>query len=874
LGQEDSIHSRELLNLALNDMDSDVRTMAIISLSRNNDQNAISLLNNVSFNQGGQVQQAAILSLADLDSSEATDFLLRSLRDLLHSDIRYAAMKALANRVSLPEVEEAFIYALKYDSDPLIRQRAAFSLADVYDSQVKDALVFALNDPDSLVKQAAILSVTPYADLKILDKIKMFLYKSDLGVRQAAILSLGSRLDDFPQNIYWLTLELLYSDPQVRLTAVSVLGANMDKFPELKQPFLNIAQDIAQPVEIRQKAMLSLSKINAPEVEALFVDNLDNINWEIRQSAALGLGNFSSVGIPELLEPLTQDSAWQVRQATAISLGNFNQSQTIDYLKPLLNDDNWQVRLVAVYALGPSMDEFPELKQPFLDIANNASESVEMRQEAMLSLGNINAPEVKDLFINNLDNIDWRMRQVAALGLGNFKGAEVPRLLEPLIQDSVWQVRESAVVSLGKFNELGAVESIIPLLRDSNVYVRQAAVLSLGDKVGAYPQLTGEFVNILKTDSDSWVQEVSAFSLQSLNTPEVEEVRPLIQQRTSELKVAVVIQGVDDGLGYFPWTKRNLATDDVEFNSWPLIKILEAGGVQVIKYRWSGNLVGEDFRKAQLGLDDTIISALDLSKGGRIGIIPYSGGNYIAERLFEPDLSVNITEAFAAGKIHIISLGNPSTYNFGILDSDWRNVWSRSDLISEMSARASLDIYDVNFSNLSHFSYEDPRVISYIGYNMFGWKYTPTTGSWPGSYNFNSIAPQDYYLQQQMLSPQSTIITDSSFLFGQSNFNSVAPLDYWEHQQLQQFNSELFQLQSPINSYQWTQQYQPPVYQVPYQSMPAYVLPYQLTPPSELFNLQPPINNYQPFQYYQLPTYQQPMFQQPYVVPYQPNSWR
>ncbi|HPT39969.1 MAG TPA: HEAT repeat domain-containing protein, partial [Candidatus Omnitrophota bacterium] len=437
LGQKDNVKSRELLNSALNDSDKDVRTMAIVSLSRNNDKVAMSLLGDVLFNRGGEVQEAAILSLSDVESSEVTNFLLRSLKDDSHSDIRYAAVRALAGRVNLPEVEEAliyvfknyydplaqqqvafslvdninspevesffigvlydntapliqqqamlnlegkvnlpeveeaFIYALKYGQDPLVRQQAvnnlasrvssakvekaliysleydsdssvrqqaALSLAGINNLSVRNIMLSALVDSDPLVKQVAIMYVAPRADDAVMERIRQFVSDPDSGVRQAAILALGTRLSDFPENFELIRSQLIDPDSEIRLAAVLSLGPSMNEFPELKQPFLDIAKDALQPVEIRQNAMTSLSVVNTPEVESLLVSNLDNIDWQMRQSAALGLGNFTDIRIPDLLEPLVQDPQWQVRQATALSLGNFDQPQTIDYLKPLLND--------------------------------------------------------------------------------------------------------------------------------------------------------------------------------------------------------------------------------------------------------------------------------------------------------------------------------------------------------------------------------------------------------------------------------------------------------------------------------------------------------------------------------------------------------
>ena len=37
------------------------------------------------------------------------------------------------------------------------------------------------------------------------------------------------------------------------------------------------------------------------------------------------------------------------------------------------------------------------------------------------------------------------------------------------------------------------------------------------------------------------------------------------------------------------------------------------------------------------------------------------------------------------------------------------------------------------------------------------WQYTPTHGTWPGTYDFTIRAPDNYYLQQQQLQPMPEI---------------------------------------------------------------------------------------------------------------------
>ena len=295
-------------------------------------------------------KQAAVLGLADLDEPIATESLLTSLNDDC-PEVRYAALGSLTSKVSQPEVKQSFIDLLKYDNDPFVRSQAALGLEGIEDIQVTGALKLALDDPYPQVRKAAILSVTPLADLDTMQRIKPFISDTNLGIRQTAILSLGLRANDFPQNIDYLTPGLDDMNWQIRQTTITALGANINEFPQLKQPFLSIIEDDLQPFSFRQNAMLSLSKIDEPEVRSLLIDNLNNSDWRMRQTATIGLGGFKDPDLMTSLKPLTQDSYWQVRQATAASLANFDSPLAAEPLKQLLQDPYWQVRSTAVSSL-------------------------------------------------------------------------------------------------------------------------------------------------------------------------------------------------------------------------------------------------------------------------------------------------------------------------------------------------------------------------------------------------------------------------------------------------------------------------------------------------------------------------------------------
>ncbi|MDP1809272.1 MAG: hypothetical protein Q8L35_07045 [Actinomycetota bacterium] len=160
LAEKGTPHAKEIINSFVSDRDDDVRTMALIYSSKSGNQQAAEALAKVAFKQGGWPQPEAILNLNDSKTPEVTSFLFNSLNHSERSDIRYAALKALSNRVDQPNV--------------------------------KDALVWGLGDPSPQVRLAAIQGVTPWADATIMEKIKPFLTSTNFSLHLAAIESVGS----------------------------------------------------------------------------------------------------------------------------------------------------------------------------------------------------------------------------------------------------------------------------------------------------------------------------------------------------------------------------------------------------------------------------------------------------------------------------------------------------------------------------------------------------------------------------------------------------------------------------------------------------------------------------------------------------------
>ncbi|MCX5702574.1 MAG: archaemetzincin family Zn-dependent metalloprotease, partial [Candidatus Omnitrophica bacterium] len=655
---------------------------------------------------------AAAIGLGDLKEPTALKPLIGILENsgISNIDFKESVIYSLGKIGNIEAVPALSQYLS--DSENRFRQAAIISLGELKNpaafEPIKNFLEFPENfnipHPDFEMSSLAISSLENIDELKaehaLLD---IFPKSNNIQFKQAAILGLAD--SDIPEAGELLFNSLQDDFPEIRYVAVSSLATKISE-PKIKDSFINLLKYDSNPF-IRNQVALSFNGMEDPGVASALKSALNDPYPQVRATAILSLTPQADFETMEKIKPFLSSPDLNIKQNAILSLGLRANDfpKNVDYLMPLLKDDNLRIRSSTMIALGANIDKFPQVKSSFLDIMNDNSQDISLRQNAIFSLSAIDTPEIEDAFIDNLKHPDWRIRQATALALGDFDDPQIPILLKPLtldshwqvkqasaislgnfdqpqtidylkplLDDDYWQVRQATVDSLGKFDDSKVIDIIIPSLKDENVFVRYSAITNLGLRVNSNQNLIDPLINTLKNDPDSWARQLAGFSLRATKESEVESVRPLIEQAVSDIKVVVMISGVDDYLGFNSQTKRDLSIEDTK--NWPLRKIFEAGGVKVIEHPWTGNLLGKDLREAQLSLDKTINYALSIAGGAKIGLIPFSGGNRVAERLFEANLPPNIKAALEEQRIHIISLNSPSKENFGLLDSNWKNIYS------------------------------------------------------------------------------------------------------------------------------------------------------------------------------------------------------
>jgi HEAT repeat protein len=382
------------------------------------------------------------------------------------------------------------------------------------------------------------------------------------------------------------------------LSALTTLSPRLDSNPQLIQPFLARLND--PDLSLRQAAIVSLGRIDTPQVTAALSKQLTSPDWRIRQTASISLGLNPSTDIIKPLSLALNDTHPLVRQSATLALGSkiTQLPQISDLLTPKLNDSSPLVRQAAVSSLGNLNN--PRIIEPLLPKLNDPAWGV--RQAAVGALSGFDTPQVLNSLTPRLKDPSWEVRYTAARSLGG-NIQKMPRLVEsfkPLLKDSSPLVRQSAVMSLGKIEGIEITRSITPLLEDQDTAVRHAATLVLGEKINRYRQfLLDPFINLLTRESNLLIKEAAAASLKDLEVADelkLKQVRSLLKDIPVPDKtrsVLVEVPGVTGFLGLDPFVSSRQPgwSEDTL-----LVKYVRTTQEAVIKeFNWPGKLAPSPF---------------------------------------------------------------------------------------------------------------------------------------------------------------------------------------------------------------------------------------------------------------------------------------
>ncbi|MFA5286978.1 MAG: HEAT repeat domain-containing protein [Candidatus Omnitrophota bacterium] len=361
----------DLFIAALSDGDAPVRAAAVFGLARHTseDANITNLIIEVlSKEQDNNVKIACLDALGPSGQPNARDTVKRFLRsgDL---QLKQAAVAALEG-----DLDEGSIQAI---ASMLIDQReeakamaalAAVSLSryvDLY-PRLREPLGKFLAEGD-LDTRVGILSGFAQSDSVVgMEMAKSLLNDQKFFIRHRIIVDEIKQMSggDLAASDIPLAHD---SDWPVTLAAFQLINRK-GLMPDMIEPVKRLSGNDVNPF-VRAAALSTLGRVNTPEADFITTQALRDSNFVVRQGAVVGLAD-KVVSQPNFIEnigPLLDDPEWQVRQAAVQVVGKVELPQVPEMLAPRLQDPSKFVRQAAVESLGARVHNNPQLVDPFIE---------------------------------------------------------------------------------------------------------------------------------------------------------------------------------------------------------------------------------------------------------------------------------------------------------------------------------------------------------------------------------------------------------------------------------------------------------------------------------------------------------------------------
>ncbi len=677
-----------------------------------------------------EVRMTALSILSQLNGLDAREALISGLNDRSHLVRMTAALGFWGGKFDKTQAPDLIARLLKRERNSDVRLLYIGILGESNDNAAREALRNIIRGGNLREAQAAILSSAFNADDKMVHQLADLVSDSREEIRQVSVAALHTRIDD--PVIFNKVFERM-GDVSLRVasSAAVVLSTQINNHPELKSKLIGFMD--RGDLETRLGILSGLSQAGSPIAVEFAKPYLNSQDLALKQMAVFSISQLVDHNTLPLLSPLASDIDPSVRLSAIRGLAMINSSETVPLLVKALKDEQFPVRQAAISGLAQRIHDSPHLTftiRPFL------------RDD------------------------HWQVRQAAVEALGKSTHSNVPEILLPTIQDESVFVRQAAVANLARFDTPEVIKSMLPLLKDRDVFVRRDTIVALGSKVCAHLELAEPIKEAAKVDSDEIARRYANYALECGKNEGINHGPVKIRS------MQILIPGFDDF--YLFVTARNQEID--WSNKHPLKDMLERIGVTSRAFNWSGN-IQDTFSARSRVLDFFLENVRDAARM-RVDIDMdwHSWGTPIGTTIFSG--SPKATEAFrlareAGIKINISCLGSPDMlHRVSFLENKYKetvkiiNLWSPADRLSFPSVPVNLGVKgNIGIPETSHNDWFDysmgnrfirmkfpdldmPQIHRMIKQsNPIGWIYRPRVGSWPGMYNFNSVAPLGHFRQ-------------------------------------------------------------------------------------------------------------------------------
>jgi HEAT repeat protein/cyclophilin family peptidyl-prolyl cis-trans isomerase len=387
------------------------------------------------------------------------------IRLLSDDEARIRRRTALAiGHVGLPDGVPPLIGLLATETDPEVRQMAAFGLGLIGDKRARDPLVALLSDSSPLVQGSAAEALGLLGDASAADAIGRLVGQI---LQSGALTQPPGEEDDARRDTPASACRLgIYA--LVRLNAYPQLAAAvLDQSGQPRLHWWPVAFALQRLADRRAlPALLTLARDAHPYARAF---------------AVKGLGALKDRSALPVLMPLLSSGDQAVLIETIRALGRIGDASAAEPFLKFIHDAsaNPHVRLEAVSALGGiRASDATAINDTLLDLLSDATPAIRAA-----ALGSTAARDPEN-FVTVLSGLDpdphWTVRAALASTLGTLAPEIALPRLHLMLNDSDQRVVPSVLASLVKLNAPDAVAVLMDKLKADDPVVRAAAASGIG----------------------------------------------------------------------------------------------------------------------------------------------------------------------------------------------------------------------------------------------------------------------------------------------------------------------------------------------------------------------------------------------------------
>ena len=451
----------------------------LIKVGQTGDSRAFALVLKFIRSRTLYIRQAAVSALGLLHERRCVPTLLRCLNDR-RTDVALAAASSLAACAEPLSVRPVLAFGLAAAQN---RVAAIDSIVQMGEAVVP-AIAQVANGIDLRLAELALVTLSKFDNDAAKEAVRRFIGHSQTSLCRNAITAFAGFATRKDAKVLHQCLD--DQRPEIRRAAARALV--WLSHPANVKPLLKLILRANEPVEVLAAAAEALGATENPRALAglcRLVERDDSeLNYVIAE--AIGrLGNDSELAVSTLLKLADSDET-RVKFRSVVALTRLNDSRAIPVIIGSLEDDEASVRRLAVVALG-QIDGKDAVRRIIQRLKSDPSD--EVRAAAAKALGK---PGRKSSIVhleNSLrDEVNVRCQAVMSLGVIGDKTV-MPILMQSL-KDPAPEVRCQSIDGLVKLKNATVIPSFVECLNDSDAMVARAAEKGLRN-LGANRQILG-----------------------------------------------------------------------------------------------------------------------------------------------------------------------------------------------------------------------------------------------------------------------------------------------------------------------------------------------------------------------------------------------